>query len=146
MALKQTEMGKRRETPATGYVHGCLMVATSTYTFNAAFTAAADKIEMGVLPAGARPVRAILIGEGVGVITADLGFMSGAWGDNDDTRTVGAELIDGVSVNDAVAEATALACKNIAAANDHRALGVVLSGDVAAGAAKKLTLVLEYYH
>lgn len=146
MALKQTEMGKRRETPATGYVHGCLMVATSTYTFNAAFTAATDKIEMGVLPAGARPVRARLIGDGVGAVTADLGFMSGAWGDNDDTRTVGAEMIDGVTVNDAVAESTDQECLAIEAANDHRGIGVVLSGDVAAGAAKKLTLILEYYH
>lgn len=146
MALKQTEMGKRRETPATGYMHGCLMVATSTFTFTEAFTAASDKIEMGVLPAGARPVRASLIGEGVGVITADLGFMSGKWGEKDDARTVGNELIDGVSVNGDVAEAGALNCKNIASSNEHRPLGVVLSGDVAAGAAKKLTLVLEYYH
>lgn len=146
MALKQTEMGKRRETPATGYVHGALMVATSTFTFNQAFTAASDKLEMGVLPAGARPVRASLIGEGLGAITADLGFITGEWGDNDDTRTVGDELIDAGSVNDAVAEAGALNCKNIAASNEHRPLGVVLSGDVAAGAAKKLTLVLEYYH
>lgn len=146
MALKQTEMGKGRETPAIGYAHGALCVAVSTYTFTETFTAASDKLEMGVLPAGARPVRASLIGEGLGAITADLGFMSGEWGSNDDTRTVGDELIDAESVNDAVAEAGLLACKNIAAAETHRALGVVLSGNVAAGAAKKLTLVLEYYH
>lgn len=146
MALKQTEMGKGRETPASGYVHGAIQVAISTYVFTDAFTAASDKLEMGVLPAGARPVSAKLVGEGLGAITADLGFMSGEWGSNDAARTVGDELIDGGSVNDATAAATDVDCLAVTASDKHRGLGVVLSGNVAAGAAKKLTLILEYYH
>jgi hypothetical protein len=144
MALFQTALAQGRAPSPIGYVSGCVMVAISTHTFTSAFTAATDKIELGLLPAGARPVRVQVLGEGVGDITADVGFMSGDPGQNDNARTVGDELIDGVSVNDAVAAAPLADVLAITPTETHRAIGAVLSGNVAAGASKRLTLVLEY--
>jgi hypothetical protein len=144
MALFQTAQAQGRAPSPIGYVSGCVMVAIATHTFTTNFVAADDKIELGLLPAGARPVRVQLLGEGVGAITADVGFMSGEPGDPSNARTVDDNIIDGVSVNDAVAAAPLAALLAITPTETHRAIGAVLSGNVAAGASKRLTLVLEY--
>ncbi|SDX73866.1 hypothetical protein [Roseicitreum antarcticum] len=144
MALKQSNMAQLRETTPSGYVSGARMVGIATYTVAQAFTAASDKLELAVLPADARLVSAELIGVGVGAITATMGLMSGEVGASDNARTVGNQLLAAVSINDTAAKATTLACLNIAPSNVHRSIGVTLSGNVAAGSAKKITLVLEY--
>lgn len=144
MALKQSKMAQRRETTPTGYVSGARMTGVASFTFAQLFTAASDKLELAMLPADAQLISAELIGVGVGAITATMGLMSGEVGDPDDDRTVGSQLISAVSINDAAAKATTLACLNIAPSNVHRSIGVTLSGNVTAGAAKKVHLVLEY--
>jgi len=144
MPIMQSEMARRRETPPTAYVSGARMVAISSFTFTAAFTAAADKLELGMLPAGARVVGASLIGENMGAVNAVAGLMSGEPGDPNDARTVGSQLFAATSVQTAAVSATTLACLTIAPSNVHRAIGVTLSANITAAANKKLTLVLEY--
>ncbi|WP_333826859.1 hypothetical protein [Pararhodobacter sp.] len=144
MALFQSSMAKRRETPPTAYVHGARMVSISKFTFTAAFAFATDKIEMGLLPAGARVVGARLIGRNLGgANNASLGLMSGEAGEPDNARTVGTQLFSAQAAQNAEPTATTLACLSIAPSDGHRGIGVTLSADVAAGD-RDLTLVLEY--
>ncbi|MGP9790693.1 hypothetical protein [Roseinatronobacter sp. NSM] len=146
MALFQSAMAARRETPPSGYVHGARMVAISSYTFTQDFTAATDKLELGLLPADTRAVRATLIGQNTGATNATMGLMSGEPGDMNDARTVGNEFFAAQAVNNAEVAGTVLACLNIAPSDKHRGIGVTLSANVTAGTTKKLTLVLEYIH
>jgi len=146
MPLFQTKYAKRKATPPGTLTSGALASVTYTYAFDAAFTAATDKIEFGTLPATAQLHSATVIGEGLGINTATVGLMSGIEGVVDDARIVGNELFNAVSVNDTEQNATALACLNLAPDSAvHRPLGATLSADVAAGAAKRLHLVITYY-
>ena len=147
MALFQSETAKRRETPPTGYVSGSVQCAIFTYTFNEDFDASDDVLEIGFLPANTIPVRARLVPEGLTASnTADVGFMSGEPGDPDPTRTSGDELFDGVAAVAAEAAAAAVDLLAVTRAETHRAIGVKMTQDIAAGAAKKITLILEYVH
>ena len=145
--IHQSKYSLRQKAIPTPFTSGvpCVLVAQVSFASNA-YTAASDVIELAALPANCRLLSARAIGDGVGAVTVDVGFMSGDFGDADDTRTVADELIDGVSVNDATATAalTDLLAIDPSAGAD-RSIGAVLSGDVAAGA-KTLTLVLEYYY
>lgn len=146
MAILQTDFATfKKEPPTIGHA-GVVQAVIFDFSFAAqALTAASDIVELGYLPAGARPHRARLVGEGLGSITADVGFMSGTVGDNVSVRTSADELFDGVSVNDAAHEATALELLAITPLNQHRSVGAKFSGNIAAGAGKKITLILEYY-
>jgi hypothetical protein len=146
MAIFQSEMAKRRETPPSGYVHGARMVSISTYTFTQDFTAATDILEIGLLPADTRLVGAKLIGENTGATNAILGVMDGEPGDPDATREIDDALFSATAINNAEVEADTLDCLDIAVSDKHRGIGVTLSANVTAGATKKLTLVLEYTH
>ena len=147
MALFQSETAKRRETPPTGYVSGSVQCAIFTFTFNANFTAATDILEIGLLPANTIPVRARLIPVGLTASnTADVGFMSGEPGDPDPTRTSGDELFDGVAAVAAEAAAPDLGLLAVTRSELHRAIGIKMTEDIAAGANKKITLILEYVH
>ena len=145
MAILQSDYAKFiKEPPTIGHA-GVVQAVAFEYSFaSQALTAASDIVEIGFLPALAKPHRARLIGEGLGAITADVGLMSGTVGDNVSVRTSGDELFDGTSVNDAEAEATALEIRAIAASTAHRSIGVKFSGNIAAGAGKKVTVILEY--
>lgn len=142
--LHQTKAALGIETPPVPYSSGMVAAAIFEHTFTTAFTAASDKLELGVLPAGARVIGATLIGEGLGAITADVGIMSGEPGVEDDTRTVGTDFFNDQSVNDTEADAATGTVIAIATGGTHRSIGATLSGDVAAGAAKKLKMVLQY--
>lgn len=146
MALFQSPAAKGKQTPPVGYVAGAKMVAVFKHTFTEAFTAASDKLEIGMLPAGAQVLNATLISGALGVTTADVGLMSGDAGAKDATRTVGNELLNDASVNSTEAPATAASCIAVAPADTHRGIGVTLSADVVAGSTKTLTLIIEYAH
>ena len=77
-------------------------------------------------------------------MTADVGVMSGDFGAKDATRTAGNQLFDDQSVNNTEGNATRRACLAIAPSDKHRGIGVTLSGNVTAGASKRITLVVEY--
>lgn len=127
---------------------GTVMTAVFEHTFTTAFTAATDILEIGLMPAHARVVGATVIGAGFGgVITADVGLMTGDQGSNDDTRTLtGTEFFNDANVNGAEANMTRSAALAVTQDQKHRGIGVELSANVAAGPAKKLTLVLEYVY
>ena len=147
MALFQSETAKRRETPPTGYTSGSVQAAIFTYTFNANFTAATDVLEIGFLPANTIPVRARLIPEGLTASNAaDVGFMSGEPGDPDPDRTSGDELFDGVAAVNAEAAAAAVDLLAVERSELHRSIGIKMTQNISAGAAKKITLIVEYVH
>lgn len=144
MALFQSRHALGQETAPVIYEAGCIGVAIFAYTFDKAFTAASDVLELGMLAADTRIIGATVIGEGLGAITADVGLMSGDFGAKDATRTVGNQLFNDQSVNDTEGNATRKNCLAVAPSDKHRGLGVTLSGNVTASASKKITLVLEY--
>jgi hypothetical protein len=147
MALFQSEVAKRRETPPTGYVAGTRMTAIFTYTFSASFTAASDKLEIGLLPADTQIVNVKMIPEGLTASnTVDVGFMSGTPGDPDDARTVGDEIFDGAAAVNTDIDAPPRDLLAIARSTSHRAIGVTCTENITGGAAKKLTLIVDYVH
>ena len=98
-----------------------------------------DVIEFAVLPAYHVIVDAILIPEGdFSAVTADIGIMSGAVGDDDPNRTSGDELYDGVALTQLVRATSGL---TLDAAGSDRSIGVKFSGTVTADS-QKLTLIL----
>lgn len=147
MTLHISRAAKTTAAPIAGQ-SGTVMKAVFEHTFNAAFTAATDILEIGLLPAHARVLGATVIGAGFGgAITADVGILTGDQGANDDTRALtGTEFFSAANVNGAEADMTTAAALAIAKTQGHRGIGVELSVDVAAGSAKKLTLVLEYVY
>jgi len=96
---------------------------------------ATDILELGVLPANAKIIDAMVFAEGAwGAITADT------------TRTAGNELFAAQNVNNTVTAAARLskpAGLLVDPVEKARSIGVVFSADVAAGA-KKLHLRLFY--
>lgn len=144
--LHQSATAKNRRTPPVPQQAGIVAAAVFEFSFTKAFTAAEDILELGLLPAGAQAVNATVIGEGLGDITADIGIMTGTAGENDETRSAGAEFFDDLSVNDNEAAAPVKTCLAVTPEQKHRGIGVVLSGDVAAGPAKKITMVLHYVY
>lgn len=147
MALFQSKAAQHGDAPIASQA-GTIMAAVYTHSFATTGITTADKLELGPLPAGAQPIRATVIGEGLGAITADIGLMSGTAGEDDATRTVGDEFFDAISVNNNEAVTPVKTCLAISkaynATTTHRGIGVVFSGNIAAGAGKKITLLLEY--
>jgi len=144
MTIHQTKAAKGQAATPSAYQAGIVTSAIFEYTFNAAYTAATDVIDLGLLPADTQIVGATVIGAGLGATTADIGLMTGAPGDTQATRTVGDDLFDAVTVNNAENDATLANCLTVAPYGEHRAIGAVLAADVAAGAAKKLTVKIDY--
>lgn len=144
MAIKQSTAAKGQAATPSAYSAGIVTTAIYHYDFTEAFTAASDKLELGTLLADTQIVGATVIGLGLGDITADVGLMSGTPGSTDNARTVGDDLFDAADVDDAEADATLSDCLAVARSNAHRSIGAVLSGNVAAGANKRLTLRIDY--
>lgn len=144
MSLIQSATAKRRSTPPVPQQAGLIAMAVFSHSFTKAFTAATDLLEIGLLPATAQLVGATVIGEGLGAITADIGLMDGEAGDYDETRNSGTELFNDASVNNTEINATLKTCLAVAKSNSHRGIGVILSGNVTAGAGKKITVAIQY--
>ena len=146
MGILQSSKVKRRTAAPTPAQAGQKTVVVLAHSFaTVGFTAATDILEIGIIPTGAQIINLSAIGEGLGAVTADVGVMTGTAGEVDDTRTVGADFIDDGNVNDATAEAAIADCIAVNPDNTKdRGLGVTFSADVAAGAGKTITVVLEY--
>lgn len=147
MALFQTEAARGREPAPIAYAHGLTVTTVARYRFNANFVAAADKIEMAVLPANTRIISARLIGRNLGGVgnNASMGIMSGEPGAPDNARTVGTELLSAQAAQNLEPAALVSACLGVAPSQSHRSIGVTLSADVAAGD-RDVTLVLQYVY
>jgi hypothetical protein len=143
MAIFQSSTAKGQAATPSAYQAGIVTTAIFEYTFTDAYATATDVIELGLLPAETQIVGATIIGTGLGATTADIGIMTGTPGDTVDERTVGDELFDGTSVNNATANAALAACLGVARQNYHRAIGAKVAANVAAGAAK-LTVKIDY--
>lgn len=117
-------------------------VVTEVFEVTAA-PGAADVVELGILPAYAFPVDAVLITDVANAtITADVGLMSGDVGDPDDTRTVGAEFFNDTSIASAGTTRMSLATGfAVARTNKDRSIGLKVSG---ATASTKFKLILSY--
>jgi hypothetical protein len=131
-------------TVPTGLQAGCVMVASFKHVFSTAFTAATDILELGVIPAHAKLIRATLIGTGLATLTADVGVMDGDALEEDDTRALTGTLIaNDADIAGAVAEVGPGALAAFTKANADRGLGVTLSGDVSAGT-DSIEVIIEY--
>ena len=134
---KGNQQSKRPQT--AGAVHAQL------YSFDAsAGLLAADILEIGELPPDCQIVDAMVFTEGTFTgITANVGLMTGAYGDADSVRTVGTEIYAAADLTTfarLVQKSTLL----IAPSQAARGIGVQVSGNVAAGAGKKIHLMLFY--
>jgi hypothetical protein len=144
MAIFQSSAAKGQAATPSAYQAGIVTTAIFEYTFTADYATATDVIELGLLPADTQIVGATVIAAGLGATTADIGIMTGTPGDTVAERTVGAELFNDTSVNNATDDATLAECLAVARSNAHRAIGAKVAANVAAGAAKKLTVKIDY--
>lgn len=143
MAIKQSlwakgnQQSKRPQT--AGAVHAQL------YSYDAAAgLLAADILEIGELPPGCKVVDAIVFTEGTFTgITANVGIMSGAYGDPDAARTSGSEIFAAADLTTfaRLAKRDSLLLASVEAS---RGIGLKVSADVDAGAGKKIHLMLFY--
>lgn len=143
MALYRSVYGLRQEMAPIPFQAGDIMVADFTYSFETVGLLTTDKLELGVLPSGAKIVDAILIPESLNG-NATVGIMSGEAGLNDVARTVGAELWSAATVASTPLRAALLTAFKVVASNVDRGIGYTTSADIAAGAGKRITLRLFY--
>lgn len=138
--------GVRTQAVPAAFQAGVVTTATFTHTVTANM-ANGDIVEIGMLPAGNKIVRASakISGLSAAVTSVDIGLMSGAYGDKDNARTCGDEIVDGGAVNGSLVVLDPVAASAIAKSDKNRGIGVkVLGGAAAAADGGTITLVLEY--
>lgn len=147
MALFQSKAVKsRRGYPATGFQVGQVMAAVYEHTFTEAFTAASDILEIGLLPSGAKPIRATLISGDLGAgVTATLSLMTGTAGEPDAARVAETDIQDTIAAHSTSTPLSVDALTDVAVEEKHRGLGLEFSGNITAGATKTVKLVFEYH-
>lgn len=129
---------------------GDVVAQRISFVFPAAI-ALGDIVEMGVLPPGCRLVDAILDTDdldsnGVPTIKFDVGLMSGTFGDNDPTRTCGAEILSAVTTPQAggVVRPTLATAFRTAPSNVEQPIGIKINTAAATGVAGTVGLTLLY--
>lgn len=149
MSLFQNNQAKYgRTTPPVGYCKGAVMSAIFEHTFTEDFTAADDILEIGVIPATAKIISAVLVTGALGAsATADLSLMTGVYADRDDTRDAdGSAIQSGIAAHSAEVALDVATLIAIAVNNDkHRGLGLEFNQDITAGATKTIQLVVQYH-
>jgi len=144
MALHQNDVGQRRKPVATAHYAGVEAVNIFTHTFAAAFTAATDVLEIGMVPANTIATEITLIGDTISALqTATIGILDGDYGDGDDTRDIATQIATGLDVADATASVPVATAIAVAPANTNLGLGIKLTVDVAAGAGT-LTVIVKH--
>ena len=147
MALTQSQWGKgRKQTPTphmAGSVHNVLFFYDLVAGRDAPVAGAADKIEMGVLPGGARVTDMKMFGVTGGAATGTVGLMSGAPLDPDPARTVGTEYFAATAI-DALNTMSQLAGYNIPVSDQDRSIGMTISAAIAAGAGRYIAISMSY--
>lgn len=145
MTTFQHPMGNRKQQPPRATSAGTVMVARARYVFNpVGIVAAADRIEMMVLPAFNRVCDLILVGATGIVCTANVGFMSGDVGDPSDLRTVGSQFFSAADVNAAVTRASLATAFTQAATDADRSIGMTFSANIGANAGRSVELIMFY--
>lgn len=147
MALKQSPWALGSNQSKRPQTSGALHVQRFIYDLSVAANAAAinDIIEIGELPPFCRIIDAKVYTNGTFTgVTADVGIMSGEYGDNDPTRTVGAELYTAVDLTVMTRLVKSDSLK-IAPTESSRGIGVKILGAAASVAATKY-IVLELHY
>lgn len=129
--IKQSEWATGQRTTAVAGCAGVVVCERFEYTISANITAATDIIELGVLPAGAQVVEAILDVAETGTATYDVGIMSGSVGSTASDRTSGNEYFAAAADN-GVTRMTKQAGFAVAPTDNHRSIGVKVSADITA--------------
>lgn len=130
MAIVKSQWATGQSTVPLNAVAGVVHFQRFTFTITEDL-GAGDVIELAVLPAGATVVDAFVSLGNLGAATADIGIMSGQVGEDDDNRTVGAELFDEAASN-ASARAEGETAFTIAPVDRDRSVGLKVSEAVTA--------------
>lgn len=108
--------------------------------------AATDVAEMGILPMHCRIRSYTLIPEGIGAgVTCNVGIMTGTPSDTDPTRTTGAQLFSAQAINNTPVQGAAVTAYNLEPTAADRSIGLTVDVAIAAGAGKRITLLVDYY-
>lgn len=147
MAFIQTDFAKGyrqvAQPPAANSLHTVRVFLDLSVT---GLVAAADKVELCPLPMHCRIRSATVVPAGIGAgVTADIGIMSGTPGDPDAARTVGDQIFDGVTINATAANSADADMYALAPVAYDRSIGMIVSADIAAGAGKSITVLIDYY-
>lgn len=149
MALIQGRYGKRGATA----INPCEAGVTASIVYELDMAAQAvnttDVVELGPLPAKAQLIGATVIGTAVGAITATVGLLTGEAGDPLSTRALeggASDFITAGNIDDTETAATRAACLGVAPSDTHRGVGCTISANEAAGAGKKIRVVLQYFY
>lgn len=145
MAIKQSAWAAGRKVAAVSGCAGEVVAQKFEFTVNEDLSIG-DIVEIGVLPAehDAADVIAIVDGMGAGV-TADVGIMSGDYGDTDQARTSGNEFIAAADVAaDVVARMSAKGGFRLDSARKDRSIGVKIGGAGVTASGQIITLEVLY--
>lgn len=147
MSLHQSAWAKGRKQAVSPSMAGQIVNVLFIYDIgvgaDGALTAA-DKVEIGTLPAGAKVVDAVLSGVTGGACTATLGIMSGDAGANDAARTVGTDFFAATSINGAATRMSALTAFDVATSDVDRGIGCTISANVAETAGRYIKASVSY--
>lgn len=150
-ALIQSDAAKGIVPIPSGYSAGEVIAKRYSHAFPDTI-AAGDIVELAPIPAGMRVVDMILdtdILDSDGAsktMDIDVGIMSGEFGDNDDTRTCGAEFFDGDTTvrTGGVARPTLKTAFRTGKTSGHRSIGVKVATVAATEAAGTLGLTVLF--
>lgn len=146
MPLKQSAWAKGNQQAKRPQTAGAVHVQRFIYTVFSAADAllANDIVEIGELPPFCRIVDAKLYTNGtMTAVTADVGMLSGEYGDLDNARTVGKELFEAADLT-AMARLVKSDALKIDSIEGSRGIGVKVLAAVPAAATKYLVLELSY--
>ena len=145
MALFQNDIAKGFIQIAQPRDANALNAARFSYAFIAA-AAAADIIEIGVLPMFCRVRSMMIVPEGFGAaVNFDVGIMSGDPGANDAARTMGAEFFSAQAVNTTTVPMALASGFNLAPVAYARGIGIKPAAGIALNANQKFHLLMDYY-
>jgi hypothetical protein len=144
MATIITDVGKNKQTVPALYEAGNVTVAYFVADFSTVGLLAADTMEIGVLPAFAKIVDWTIVPENMAGVAVDVGIMSGNVGDPDAARTNGTQFFAAQAITATTVRGAAAAGFNLAPAGVDRGIGIKPGTNIAAGAGKKVTLIVQF--
>jgi hypothetical protein len=147
MPIITNQFSQLRTSPPRPQTHGAVHVAEFIFDASAGLLAA-DKVDLGVLPAGARIVDAFLSAD-ASLVTGNVtvGILAGEIGNLNDSRVLGTEIFNAVAITNAHTAIVRLAnpaALSLAAAANDRSIGLQVSANIIAGAGKIIRLFVEY--
>lgn len=141
MAIFQSDVAKGLVSYPVPYAANEVVCLEFDFTFSTTFVAAADKLELGVIPQFSEIVDWTFIPQNLnGNIT--VGLMSGTFGDPDNARTTGSEFISATAMASAMIRGAAAAPFLLPKSNVLRPIGLTASADITGAANKSIKMLL----